>query len=78
MKQILISFVAVILGITAMSSYAEVDHKQRQGAKSVPVFSEENQERLRDFPQTARTAEEYQSEVNEDGSRFPVTVTPPG
>ncbi len=78
MKQLLVTLVAVALGIIAMSSYAEADHKQRQGAKSVPVFSEENQERLRVFPRTARTAEEHQSEVNEDGSRFPVTVTPPG
>ena len=33
MKQILITLVAVVLGITAMSSYAEDDHKQQQAAK---------------------------------------------
>ena len=33
MKQLLITLVAVVLGITAMSSYAEDDHKQQQAAK---------------------------------------------
>ena len=40
MKQILITLVAVVLGITAMSSYAEGDHKERVGDNPVNVLSE--------------------------------------
>ena len=39
MKQLLITLVAVVLGITAMSSYAKDNHKARVGNNPVNVLS---------------------------------------
>ena len=67
MKQLLISFVAVLLGSTAISSYAEDDYKQRQGAKTINVLSEGSKELeiRRLFGD-----EESNSDVNEDGKKI--------
>ena len=46
MKQLLITLVAVVLGITAMSSYAEDDYKARVGDNSVNVLSDVSKERV--------------------------------
>ena len=69
MKQLLITLVAVVLGITAMSSYAEDDYKQRQVAKRVPAFNEEGKE-----PRTRRIwlDEEHNSDVSEEGKKLPL------
>jgi len=69
MKQILITLVAVVLGSTAMSSYAEDDYKLRVSDNPDNVFSKGNEdgvpvkwrakEKDKVFPRTPRTAEEH-------------------
>ena len=62
MKQILIILVAVMLGSTAISSYAEDDYKQRQGVKTINVLSEGSK---------AVTADKLKSEVSDEGNKNP-------
>ncbi len=60
MKQLLITLVEVLLGSTAISSYAEDDYKQRQGAKTVNVLIEGSK---------AVTADKPNSEVSDEGKK---------
>ena len=67
MKELLITLVAVVLGITAMSSYAKDDHKQRQDAKTVNVLERKGDNKFH----SAQSYLESNSELSDEGKKKP-------